>query len=130
MGDGHRHRVGRAAPGGPSAPVQVLLAIAAASFAVLLAASAWQAAAFPADLRGDLRYPGRAFTCFAFAAACGVPGDRLASDGHRYPAAALATAALLACCRRGRPRRRPSVPCTAGCWQPGHGLRAAECAGR
>jgi hypothetical protein len=74
----------------------VLLAIAAASFAVLLAASAWRAAAFLADLRGDLRCPGRAFTCFAFAAACGVLGDRLASDGHRYPAAALATAALLA----------------------------------
>ncbi len=34
------------------------------------------------------------------------------------------------CCRRGRPRLRPSVPCTARCWQPGHGLRAAECAGR
>lgn len=74
----------------------VLLAIAAATFLVLLAASAWRAAAFPARLRDDVTCPGRAFTCFAFVAACNVLGDRLAGDGHRYPAAALAAAGLAA----------------------------------
>jgi tellurite resistance protein TehA-like permease len=74
----------------------VLLAIAAACFAVLVAASALRAAMFPADLRADLASPQSAFTCYAFVAACGVLGDRLADDGHDGVAAALAAAALVA----------------------------------
>jgi tellurite resistance protein TehA-like permease len=73
-----------------------LLAIAAACFTVLVAASALRAAAFPAELRADLASPRSAFTGFAFVAACGVLGDRLAGDGHDGAAAALATAALAA----------------------------------
>lgn len=66
----------------------VLPAIADGCFAVLAAVSAWRAAAFPAELCGDLRSPGRAFTSFAFVAACDVLGDRLASDGQHDDAAA------------------------------------------
>jgi tellurite resistance protein TehA-like permease len=73
-----------------------LLAIAAACYTVLVAASALRAAAFPADLRADLASPRSAFTGFAFVAACGVLGDRLAGDGHDDAAAALAAAALAA----------------------------------
>jgi tellurite resistance protein TehA-like permease len=73
-----------------------LLAIAAGCFTVLVAASALRAAAFPADLRADLSSPRSAFTGFAFVAACGVLGDRLAGDGHDGAAAALAAAALVA----------------------------------
>jgi tellurite resistance protein TehA-like permease len=96
-------------------PSGVLLAIAAASFVILAAASAWRAAAFPADLRGDLACPRRAFTCFAFAAACGVLGDRLAGDGHRAAAAALAAAGLatwlvLTCLVPGRMKARARTP--------------------
>jgi tellurite resistance protein TehA-like permease len=74
----------------------VLLAIAVTSFAVLAVASAWRAAAFPADLRADVNRPGRAFTCFAVVAGCNVLADRIADDGHRFTAAALAAVALLA----------------------------------
>jgi tellurite resistance protein TehA-like permease len=72
------------------------LAIAAAGFVVLATASALRAAAFPADLRRDLACPATAFTCFAFVAACGVLGDRLAEDGHAAAASVLAAAALAA----------------------------------
>jgi hypothetical protein len=51
-------------------------------------------AAFPADLRRDLARPASAFTNFAFVAACGVLGNRLAGDGHNAAAAVLAAAAL------------------------------------
>jgi tellurite resistance protein TehA-like permease len=74
----------------------VLLVIAAAVFVILLAASAVRAVAFLASLRADLDRPDRAFTSFAFVAACGVLGDRLASGGYRLPAAAAAGAALAA----------------------------------
>jgi tellurite resistance protein TehA-like permease len=71
-----------------------LLVIAVAVFVILLALSAVRAVAFPAGLRAELGRPDRAFTSFAFAAACGVLGDRLASGGYRLPAAMLAGAAL------------------------------------
>lgn len=66
----------------------VLPAIAAGCFAVLAPAWAWRAAAFPAELCGDLRCTGRAFTSFAFVAALDVLGDRLASAGQHDAAAA------------------------------------------
>jgi tellurite resistance protein TehA-like permease len=55
-----------------------LLVIAAAAFVILLAASVVRGVSFPADLREDLGRPDRAFASFAFVAACGVLGDRLA----------------------------------------------------
>jgi tellurite resistance protein TehA-like permease len=81
--------------GGPAVSA-ALLVIATACFALLVAASALRAAAFPADLRDDLASPQTAFSGFAFVAACGVLGDRLATDGHDGTAAALAAAALVA----------------------------------
>jgi tellurite resistance protein TehA-like permease len=102
-----------------------LLAIAAACFTVLVAASAVRAAAFPADLRADLASPRSAFTGFAFVAACGVLGDRLAGDGHDTAAAALAAAALaawlaLTCLVPGRMavhhRTPPAVTDIGGNW--------------
>lgn len=74
----------------------VLLAIAAAAFTGLAAASALRAAAVPAGLRADLACARNAFTSFAFVAGCDVLGDRLAEDGHDAAAAALAAAALAA----------------------------------
>jgi hypothetical protein len=62
-----------------------LLVIAVAVFVILLAASAVRAVAFPASLRADLGRPDRAFTSFAFVAACGVLGYRLAGGGYRLP---------------------------------------------
>lgn len=81
--------------GGPRLSA-ALLAIAAACFTILAAASALRAAAFPADLGADLGHPASAFTGFAFVAACGVLGDGLAGDGHEAGAAAFAAAALAA----------------------------------
>jgi tellurite resistance protein TehA-like permease len=103
----------------------VLLAIAAAGFVVLASASALRAAAFPADLRRDLACPASAFTNFAFVAACGVLGDRLAEDGHNAAAAVLAAAALagwlaLTCLVPGRMavhhREPPAVTDISGNW--------------
>jgi tellurite resistance protein TehA-like permease len=102
-----------------------LLAIAAACFTVLVAASALRAAAFPADLRADLASPRSAFTGFAFVAACGVLGERLAGDGHYGAAAALAVAALaawlaLTCLVPGRivvrHRTPPAITDIGGTW--------------
>ena len=73
-----------------------LLVVAVAVFVILLAGSAVRAVAFPASLRADLGRPDRAFTWFAFVAACGVLGDRLASGGYRLPAAVAAGTALAA----------------------------------
>ncbi len=73
-----------------------LLGVAAAAFAILAGASALRAAAFPGLLRDDLACPARAFTCFAFVAACDVLGDRLTADGHDAASLALAVAALAA----------------------------------
>ena len=103
----------------------VLLAIAVACFVVLVAASALRAATFPADLRADLTRPRSAFTGYAFVAACGVLGDRLADDGHDAAAAALAAAALagwlvLTCLVPGRMmvrlRTRSAVTDIDGTW--------------
>lgn len=107
---------------GPSA---VLLAVAAAAFVILTAASCWRAAVYPADLRAGLRRPDRAFASFAFVAACGVLGNGLAGDGHRYAAAVLAGAALaawlaLTCVMpvrlAARPRARPAIAGVNGTW--------------
>jgi tellurite resistance protein TehA-like permease len=73
-----------------------LLVIAAATFVILSVASAVGAAAFPASLRAGLDRPDQAFLSFAFVAACGVLGDRLASGGYRLLAVAVAGAALAA----------------------------------
>jgi hypothetical protein len=85
----------------------VLLAIAAGSFSALAVASAWRAAAFPADLRGDLACPGHGVYLVA---ACDVPGTGSPADGQY--AAALAAAGLLAqlgltCLVPGRPAAWP-----------------------
>jgi tellurite resistance protein TehA-like permease len=73
-----------------------LLMIAVAVFLILLAAWAARAVAFPASLRAGLGRPDQAFSSFAFVAACGVLGDRLAGGGYRLPAAVAAGAALAA----------------------------------
>ena len=72
----------------------VLLVIALTALAVLLAASAWRAAAFPAALRADLLIPARTFAFFTLVAALGVVGVRLALSGQ--PAATAVLAALAA----------------------------------
>jgi tellurite resistance protein TehA-like permease len=78
----------------PGASV-VLLWVAGAGFAVLLAVSCWRAAAEPRLVRADISRPDRAFTSFAFVAACGVLGSGLAGHGLGGPAEMLAWAALL-----------------------------------
>jgi tellurite resistance protein TehA-like permease len=98
-----------------------LLAIAAACFTVLVAASALRAVAFPGDLRADLASPRNAFAGFAFVAACGVLGDRLADDGHNgAAAAALAAWLVLTCLVPGRMavrhRAPPAVTDIDGTW--------------
>ena len=107
---------------GPSA---VLLAVAAAAFVILAAASCWRAAAHPADLLAGLGRPDRAFTSFAFVAACGVLGNGLAGDGFRYAAAVLATVELVAwlaltCAIPARlaaqSRARPAIAGVNGTW--------------
>ncbi len=103
----------------------VLLAIAGAAFAVLAAVSLVRGAAFPADLRADLTSPDRAFTSFAFVAACDVLGSRLAEDGHNAACAALAAAALAAWLGLSwlvpgrlfaRPRAWPAISAVSGNW--------------
>jgi tellurite resistance protein TehA-like permease len=103
----------------------VLLAIAAAAFTGLAAASVLRAAASPAGLRADLACAKSAFTSFAFVAACDVLGDRLTGDGHDDAASALAAAALAAwlaltwlvparvAARRGGPRQITDI---GGSW--------------
>jgi tellurite resistance protein TehA-like permease len=75
---------------------EILLAITAASFAVAVVGSLARLALFRRDLRADLADPARAFSAFAFVAACDVLGSELATIGHRRVAAALAVVALLA----------------------------------
>jgi tellurite resistance protein TehA-like permease len=91
-----------------------LLAIAAACFTVIVAASALRAAAFPGDLRADLASPRKRVHRLR------VRGlrrarDRLAGDGHDAAAAALAAAALpawlaLTCLVPGRMAVRHRTP--------------------
>jgi tellurite resistance protein TehA-like permease len=73
-----------------------LLAIAAASFAVLVVVSSIRLVMFRADVRADLTDPALAFSSFAFVAACDVVGSDLALAGHRGAAAALAIVAVTA----------------------------------
>ena len=89
----------------------VLLAIAAGSFSALAVASAWRAAAFPADLRGDLACPGHGVYLVA---ACDVPGTGSPADGQY--AAALAAAGFHRHARGQWRRRRvpPSEDQSAG----------------
>lgn len=103
----------------------VLLAIAAAAFAVLAAVSLLRGVAFPADLRADLTCPDRAFASFAFVAACDVLGSRLAEDGHDTVCAALAVTALAAWLvltwlvpgrMIARPHARPAFSAVSGNW--------------
>ncbi|MGH3289047.1 MAG: hypothetical protein ACRDPD_30960, partial [Streptosporangiaceae bacterium] len=67
-----------------------LLWVAVAAFAVLVAASAWRVTAFGRDVRAELRRPDRLFSYFAFPAAAGVLGARLAGHGAAGVVAALA----------------------------------------
>lgn len=74
----------------------VLLVIAVAGFVVLASASCLRAATSPASLRADLACPSRAFTSYAFVAACVVLAGGFAVAGQRGAAAMLAAAALAA----------------------------------
>jgi tellurite resistance protein TehA-like permease len=74
----------------------VLLWVAAVSFALLVAASAWRVAAFGQDVRGELKRPDRLFSYFAFPAAASVLGARLAGHGPDGVVAVLAAVTALA----------------------------------
>lgn len=81
-------------------PAQVLLAGAAACFAVIAVAVGWRAVRHPAALAAELGRPQRVFTAFAAVAACAVLGNGLTGAGPggaaaRIAAAVLAGAALL-----------------------------------
>lgn len=73
-----------------------LLWVASAAFVVLLAASVWRVAWFPADVRRDLTRPDRVFSFFAVPAAAGVLAARLAGPGRPDVVAALAAFTVLA----------------------------------
>ncbi len=79
-----------------------LLWIASAAFVVLVAASVWRAAAFPADVRGDLARSDRVFSLFAVPAAASVLAARVTDRGQHVVVAALtactALAWVAACC--------------------------------
>jgi tellurite resistance protein TehA-like permease len=103
----------------------VVLAIAAAGFVVLAAATGWRAATLPAAVRADLAYPGRAFAAFTFPAACGVLGLGLATVGLQVAAAVLAAAgaaawlaltALIPARMVASPRARPVIGDVNGTW--------------
>jgi tellurite resistance protein TehA-like permease len=68
----------------------ILLAVAVAGFAVLSAALGWRLVRYPGRVKGDLSAPDRAFAFFTVVAASNVLGVRLAADGHRGAAIALA----------------------------------------
>jgi tellurite resistance protein TehA-like permease len=73
-----------------------LLVIAIVCFAVLCALYGARAVRYPRDFYADLVAPERAFAFFTFVAACNVLGVRLAVDGHRGVALALAIASGVA----------------------------------
>jgi tellurite resistance protein TehA-like permease len=73
-----------------------LLWVASAAFIVLVIASVWRAAWFPADVREDLTRPDRVFSCFAIAAAASVLAVRLADRGQHDVVAALTAFTVLA----------------------------------
>jgi tellurite resistance protein TehA-like permease len=72
----------------------VLLAVAAAAFVVLLADYVWRAVGYPRRLLADADDPGRAFGYFTLVAAPNVLGTRLALDGHVLTCAVLAAASV------------------------------------
>jgi tellurite resistance protein TehA-like permease len=74
----------------------VVLAIAAAAFALLAAASGWRCAALPTAVRADLTSPARAFAAFTFPAGCGVLGLGLATVGLLAAGTVLAAAGAAA----------------------------------
>ncbi|MBV9095217.1 MAG: hypothetical protein JO132_15290 [Streptosporangiaceae bacterium] len=78
---------------GSREPSEALLWLAAAAFGVLTLAAAARAAAFPAEVRGDLMRTDRVFSYFAFPAAASVLGS---DSGQHQAAAALAVATALA----------------------------------
>jgi tellurite resistance protein TehA-like permease len=67
----------------------VLLWIAVASYAVLLALTAWRLAAYRAELRIEFSDPSRAFGFFTFVAGTDVLGTRFALQGDRDAAVVL-----------------------------------------
>ncbi|RCG16846.1 tellurite resistance protein permease [Streptomyces diacarni] len=103
----------------------ILLAVAALAFVLLMAAYVWRAVAFPGRVRADSRDPGRAFGYFSLVAAPNVLASRLALDGHLPATAALAAAsipvwlvltyAIPGAMVVGR-RRGPVLPRTNGSW--------------
>jgi tellurite resistance protein TehA-like permease len=67
----------------------VLLWIAAASYAVLLVLTGWRLAAYRVEVRADFTDPSRGFGFLTFVAGTDVLGARLALQGHRDVAIAL-----------------------------------------
>ncbi len=103
-----------------------LLWVASAAFIVLVVASLWRAAWFPADVRDDLTRPDRVFSCFAVGAAASVLAARLADRGHHDVVAALTAFTVLAwaaaCCAAiaflvGRSGTRRAIADVNGTWQ-------------
>lgn len=66
-----------------------LLATALAVYAVLVVASVWRLAGYPAGFLADVRDPGCSFAFYTFVAASGVLAARLAAGGVVPPAVAL-----------------------------------------
>lgn len=79
---------------------------------------------FPAGLRADLATPGRAFTSYAFVAACCMLGSGFAAGRHLVMATALTAAALTAWlaltllvpARLATRRPRPAITDVNGTW--------------
>jgi tellurite resistance protein TehA-like permease len=81
---------------GLTVAADALLAIGAAGFVFLLAAVSARAALRPDELRAELADPRRAFTSFAFVAACAVLASDLAGAGQPGSPAVLAATAATA----------------------------------
>jgi tellurite resistance protein TehA-like permease len=60
----------------------VMMWVAVVCYAVLVAATAWRAATFPAELRADFTDPRRGFGFFTFVAGTDVLGTRIALTGQ------------------------------------------------
>jgi tellurite resistance protein TehA-like permease len=102
-----------------------LLAVAAAAYLVLAAATVWRLAAWRAEFRADVADPARAFSFFTVAAASGVLAAGLAADGGVRVAVVLlavggaawlllsATVPVLAARWRGEP---PALARANGTW--------------
>ncbi|QKW40180.1 tellurite resistance/C4-dicarboxylate transporter family protein [Actinomadura sp. NAK00032] len=68
---------------------EVLMWLAIGCYAVLVAATAWRAVAFRAELRADFTDPARGFGFFTFVAGTDVLGTRIAATGEHGIAFAL-----------------------------------------